>query len=95
MSIAIDLGGREGDSLADGSLRPLSDQEIADRAFRSPNGQWLGPAETWVKDFSGQITLGRIGRPVYRYAPLDWWGAERKVRVLKILTAPAPRHTSR
>lgn len=30
------------------------------------------PGVTWVKDFPGQVTDGRIGRPTVVMVPLDW-----------------------
>lgn len=34
--------------------------------------RWFVPQVTWVKDFPGQITNGRIGRPKIALAPVSW-----------------------
>lgn len=68
----------------DGSLAPLSDKAIAAGAF-AQGGIILAPCQTWEKDYPGQVTLGRIGRPVTRYCPLDWHGTKRAARIKRRL----------
>jgi hypothetical protein len=68
----------------DGSLAPLSDKAIAKGAIVQ-GGQIFAPCQTWVKDFPGQVTLGRIGRPAIRYCPLDWHGTKRAARIKRRL----------
>jgi len=58
---------------SDGSLIPLSDKDIALGSY-VVNGRIFAPCQTWEKDYPGQVTLGRIGRPVIRFCPLDWHG---------------------
>lgn len=56
----------------DGSLSPLSISDMAQSAYRDASGQWYCPQQTQEKDYHGQVTLGRIGRPVIRYCPVSW-----------------------
>lgn len=75
--------------LSDGSLAPLSDKDIAAGAYVF-GGKIYAPCITWVKDFPGQVTNGRIGRPAVRYCPLEWHPirqAERVKRRLKLMGA--------
>jgi hypothetical protein len=64
----------------DGTLIPLSDKQIAGGAFVADRRSFA-PCVTWEKDFPGQVTAGRIGRPVIRYYPLDWHGTARMERI--------------
>lgn len=36
------------------------------------NGAWYVPQRQWVKDHPGQVTDGRIGRPVIALGPVSW-----------------------
>ena len=78
--IIFDTGERLERRRSDGSLEPLSVDEIVDNSFMR-GGVIMSPSETWVKDFSGQVTIGRIGRPVIRYNPVDWLPAEVAAQV--------------
>jgi hypothetical protein len=80
MSVGVLFGSELEARRDDGTLRPLSDKEIAANAFRN-NGVVFAPCQTWEKDFPGQVTAGRIGRPVIRYCPLDWHGSRRADRI--------------
>ena len=54
-----------------GSLKRLTIKEMAEWSY-SRNGKIFTPQQTWEKNFTGQVTLGRIGIPVIRYCPIDW-----------------------
>lgn len=71
--------------LPNGQLAPLSDKDIARGAFDS-QGCIHAPCVTWVKDYPGQVTDGRIGRPAVRYCPLDWHGTKRAARIRRRLS---------
>ena len=49
--------------------------------------QWFVPGVTWVKDFPGQVTNGRIGRPSVENIPLSWLPSAIGDKVLEILEA--------
>ncbi len=82
--IRICIGSEFEHRLADGMLKPLSDKEIAMSAY-SVNGRLFAACQTWVKDYPGQVTGGRIGRPVVRFCPLDWHGSKQVARVKRRL----------
>lgn len=52
----------------------MTPHEMADVAFMSSGfpSYLMVPQVVWVKDYSGQVTSGRIGRPDVQYAPVDW-----------------------
>ena len=79
--IEIDAGQSLERRKPDGTLDPLTVQEIAAGAFRC-GGRIMAPCITWEKQFPGQVTAGRIGRPVVRYCPLDWHPAAVGAAVL-------------
>jgi hypothetical protein len=41
------------------------------------------PGIVWDKDYPGQVTDGRIGRPKLSMVPLDWLGEPMRLKVLK------------
>lgn len=43
------------------------------------------PCRTWTKDFRGQTTNGRIGRPIVSIVPLSWLGSRTGDAVRAIL----------
>lgn len=45
------------------------------------------PGVTWAKDYPGQVTDGRMGRPVVSMVPLSWLPGELQDEVKKILDA--------
>lgn len=69
----------------DGTLMPLTDETMVRAAYWSQNGTIFVPQQTWKKDFPGQVTAGRIGRPVIRYAPLSWLPADHVARIVGAL----------
>ena len=71
MEICIDDGRKFERRRADGTLEPLTVDEIVSGAFWGMGGI-VAPCITWEKQFPGQVTAGRIGRPVVRYCPLYW-----------------------
>jgi hypothetical protein len=40
------------------------------------------PGVTWIKDYAGQVTDGRIGRPSVQMIPLEWLGETMRQAVL-------------
>ena len=40
------------------------------------------PGVTWVKDYPGQVTDGRIGRPSVEMIPLEWLGEDMRQAVM-------------
>lgn len=69
----------------DGKLLDLSDQEMAENAFTSHSGDISVPQIQWIKEFSTQVTDGRIGRPAIRFGPISWLGAKRANRVKALI----------
>ena len=80
MTLHIELG----DSYGDGSQQP-SAETMAAAAFRGIRGEYYVPMIQWVKEYPGQVTNGRIGRPVIRFCPLSWAGSQREKEVLALL----------
>lgn len=48
-----------------------------------PHTRTLGV--TWIKEYPGQVTNGRVGRPVVRMVPLEWLGEPIRQRVLDFM----------
>lgn len=71
MKIIISTGSALERRKEDGTLEPLTVDEIANSAYMT-DGVVFAPCQTWEKDYPGQVTAGRIGRPVIRYCPLSW-----------------------
>lgn len=55
----------------------METDKLSDPIYLSKNvllteGKLMVPGITWVKDFYGQTTNGRTGRPATRWIPLSW-----------------------
>jgi hypothetical protein len=57
-----------------GNIIQPSEAEMAYAAFSVMDGTWYVPQIVWVKEYQGQITDGKIGRPVVRFGPISWLG---------------------
>ena len=71
----------------DGKLIRPDAEMMARAAFRGHRNEWFVPDIDWVKDFPGQVTDGRVGRPAVRFVPLSWAGDARKTEVERLLAA--------
>lgn len=87
MNIVISLGDEFARHDSDGRLLDPEPAVMATAAFRGQRGEWFVPQRTWVKDFPGQVTEGRIGIPRIRYCPISWLGAKRAAEVLRLIEA--------
>ena len=79
---------------ANGHLLDLDDETMAAAAFLGSNvigQQWYVPQVQWVKDFPGQVTAGRVGRPAIRFGPTSWLGSARQQRVESLINGKAVR----
>ena len=80
-----------------GALLEPTPEDMAAAAFRAKNAigmQWYVPQIQWVKEYRGQITNGRVGRPVIGYAPLSWLGTARAAQVAALIAARETKETN-
>ena len=71
MTIVISAGQEFERRRPDGTLEPLTIEEMAKHAYKF-EGRLFCPQQTWEKQYDGQVTAGRIGRPVIRYCLVSW-----------------------
>lgn len=63
-------------------------ERMADSAFRPPNKREIFVDQPqWTKDFPGQVTDGRIGRPHIAEGPISWLPKAKRDAVMAILKA--------
>jgi hypothetical protein len=85
-AVIIDLGDRWAEYDDDGNLLPPSAEVMARGACRAiHNGSLYVPQIQWVKDYAGQVTDGRIGRPVIQYGPISWLSKVEREAVMALL----------
>ncbi len=51
------------------------------------NGEIYVPQVQWIKEYPGQTTDGRIGRPAIRYGPVSWLEKEQRNTVRALIGA--------
>jgi hypothetical protein len=88
--VHIETGQSYGTYDAEGRLLQPSPEVMARAAFRGKHvigTQWYVPQISWVKDYPGQVTDGRVGRPAVEFAPLSWLGTEVQARVEALIAA--------
>lgn len=64
-------------------------QQMAAAASIGYRGEYFVPMITWEKQFPGQVTDGRIGRPVIRFCPVSWLPEKIGQAVLRAIRSEA------